>query len=496
MVGKIGAAMILTGDYVVTNAAAPPLKDGAIAISDGKVVAIGDLGEIKARHPDMPVRGGPGHAVIPGFIDSHQHGRGLTNIQRGVPDGPLEQWLIRLRGVWPAEPYLTTALAAVRLLRSGVTTAMHHHATSGALPFEAEVETSLQAYVDSRLRVTFTLDFRDTNYYVYAPDEKFLAGLSPELAASVRAQVPARELPKSFFVFGMLPGLREKYGSDRVLFALGPQSMERSTEKLIGEIVAFAKSENLPIHTHALETRWQRDASLKDYGITPIERLARLGLLTDKTSLAHMVWASSGDLDIVKATGAAIAHNPASNLRLRSGVAPVLAMLRAGIPVGLGMDSMSLSDRSDYFEDLRLCRNLHFDDGKALDDDQLWRMLYEGGRAATFWGDSIGQLGVGSWADAVLFRLAADGRVKPVDPQWRVMDRVLREGSPESIAAVIVGGEVVVEDGKCLTIDEASVLERIARAAEAVDSSALADRREIIAALAAEVGNYLYKNFR
>lgn len=488
--------MIITGDYVVTDAAAVPLKDSAIAVTDGKVVAVGDLADIRARFPDKQVRGGPGHVVIPGFIDSHQHGRGLTNIQRGVPDGPLEQWLIRLRGLWPTEPYLTTALAAVRLLRSGVTTAMHHHATSGAVPFEAEVETSLQAYVDAKLRVTFTLDFRDTNYYVYAPDEKFLAGLSPELAAKVRVQVPARELPKSSAVFGMLPGLREKFGSDRVLFALGPQSMERSTEKLISDIVAFAKSEGLPIHTHALETRWQRDASLKDYGITPIERLARLGLLTDRTSLAHMVWASSGDLDIVKATGAAIAHNPASNLRLRSGVAPVLAMLRTGIPVGLGMDSMSLSDRGDFFEDLRLCRNLHFDDGKALDDDQLWQMLYRGGAAATFWGGSIGNLNVGSWADAILFRLSDDGRVKPVDPQWRVMDRVLREGSPESIAAVIVGGEVVVENGKCLTIDEDGLLERIAQVAATVDKDALVNRRATIAELAAEVGQYLHKNFR
>ena len=488
--------MILTGDYLVTGAASPPLQGGAIAVADGKIAAIGDLADIRSRYPEMPVRGGPGYAVIPGFIDSHQHGRGLTNIQRGVPDGPLEQWLIRLRGLWPTEPYLTTALAAVRLLRSGVTTAMHHHATSGATPFDVEVETSLQAYVDAGLRVTFTLDFRDTNYYVYASDDKFLAGLSPELAAKVRAQVPARELPNSSVVFGMLPGLRKKYGSDRVLFALGPQSMERSTEKLIGDIVAFAKSEKLPIHTHALETRWQRDASLKDYGITPIERLARLGLLTGETSLAHMVWASSGDLDIVKATGAAIVHNPASNLRLRSGVAPVLAMLRAVIPVGIGMDSMSLSDRSDFFEDLRLCRNLHFDGSQALDDDQIWRMLYEGGRAATFWGDSIGRLAIGSWADAVLFRLSDDGRVKPVDPQWRVMDRVLREGSPESIAAVIVGGEVVVENGKCLTIDEEDLLQRIAQAAAAADTGALAGRRQTVAELAVEVGKYLHANFR
>jgi len=488
--------MILTGDYVVTDAAEPPLKGGAIAVVDEKVAAVGALADIRARFPDMPMRGGAGRVVFPGFIDSHQHGRGLTNLQRGVPDGPLEQWLIRLRGLWPAEPYLATALSAVRLLRSGVTTAMHHHATSGAVPFETEVETSLQAYVEAGLRVTFTLDFRDTNYYVYAPDEKFLTTLSPELEARVRAQVPVRVLPNSSVVFGLLPGLREKYGSSRVLFALGPQSMERSTEKLIGDIVAFAKSEDLPIHTHVLESHWQRKAALKDYGITPVERLARLGLLTDRTSLAHMVWASVGDLAMVKATGAAIAHNPASNLRLRSGIAPVLAMLRAGIPVGLGMDNLSLSDRSDFFEDLRLCRNLHFDEGGALSDDQLWHMLYRGGGAATFWGRSVGNLNVGSFADAVLFRLSDHGLMKPVDPDWRVMDRVLREGSPEAIAAVIVGGRVVVEDGRCTTIDEAALLDRIAQAAAAVDRDALAGRRATIAELAAEVGTYLRKNFQ
>jgi cytosine/adenosine deaminase-related metal-dependent hydrolase len=488
--------MILAGDYVVQGPGEAPLKDAAVVLDGEKVSAVGPLSEIRRRHPGKQVIGGAGHAVIPGLIDAHQHGRGVTNIQRGVPDGPLEQWLIRLRGLWPADPYLTTMLAAVRLLRTGVTTAMHHFASTGVLPFEAETEAALRAYDDAGIRVTFTLDFRDCNYYVYASDEEFLAGLPAELGREVREKLPPRVLPKPVEVVGMLPELRKKWASTRLLLALGPQGVEWSSDASLREVAAFARAEGLPIHTHALETRRQRDASLRTFGASPVARMEKLGLLGEKTSLAHMVWASDADLDVVKDRGAVIVHNPASNLRLRSGIAPVLSMLRKAIPVGIGMDGMSLSDQTDFFQDLRLCRHLHFDAQGALDPDDVWRMVYSGGARATFWGEQVGSLKPGCWGDALLIRLSQDDRVAPMDPVWRVTDRVLREGHPAAIAAVVVGGRVVVKDGACTMVDEAGLLDKVRAHARSADAGAVAARRALVARLEGAVESYYLERER
>lgn len=473
--------MILSGDFVVTSASKAPIPGGAVAIDNGKVVATGVADDIRHQYPAMPVVGGPGHVVIPGLIDAHQHGRGITNIQRGVADGPLERWRVRLRGAWPVPPYPSTALAALALLRTGVTTTLHHYTSGSLQPPDAEPNACLAAYRDSGMRATFTVDFADTNFYTYSSDSTFIESLPLALAERVKRQVPPRNVPKPAQAFALLETLRGVWESERLKFALGPQSLERGCEADFRLIADYARANSLPFHTHTLETKRQRDESLRLFGVSPVARLAQFGLLTETTSLAHMVWASDDDLTIMADHGASIVHNPASNLRLRSGTAPVQSMLRKGIAVGIGMDSMSLSDRSDFFEDLRLCSGLHFDDKGALDSADVWRMVYEGGRRAAFWNDSIGELTPGRWGDAVVLRLSDTDTKASVDPGRPVMDRVLREASPGKVAAVIVGGQIVMKDGMSTLVDENRLIEQAHAAA--IDVAALAERRETIAML-------------
>lgn len=482
--------LILEGDQVVASIDEPPLKDGAVVLEGERVLAIGHASLMRAQYPDARVLGGRDHVVMPGLIDAHQHGRGVTSVQRGVPDASLEQWLIRLRGLWPMDPYLAASLAALRLLRSGVTTTLHHFAFTGVKSFREELEACLEAYRDAGIRVTFTLDFRDRNYYVYASDEDFLACLPNALARTVREQLPPRAPPKPAEVIGLIPELERTWGSSRVQFALGPQGGEWSSDEALEEVAAYARDSGLPIHTHMLESRLQRHASLQEHGMSATARFARLGLLGPRTSLAHMVWATEEDLELVKNAGSVIVHNPASNLRLRSGIAPVLRMLRMGIAVAVGMDGMSLSDQGDYFQDLRLCRSLHFDDQGALDGLDVWRMVYEGGNKATCWGDVIGRLKPGCWGDALVLRLSKKRTVAPLDPAWEVMDRVLRESGPGSIRSVVVGGRVLLNDGEFTTLDEAAILNRVRTLAASTDRSALTARRSLVGQLEAAVDEY------
>ncbi len=434
--------------------------------------------------------GGPGYVVIPGLIDAHQHGRGVTNIQRGVEDAPLERWLTRLRGLWPTDVYLTTAIAALRLMRSGVTTAMHHFASTGVVSFEDELAASLQAYRDVGIRVTFTLDFRNQHSYVYASDEEFLKGLPQHLASEVATKLPPRVLPNPSEILALLPKLRSDWDMTRIKFALGPQGLEWSSDSALNEIAAFSRSEDVPIHTHVLETKLQRESSFRSHGISAVARLAALGMLNEKSSLAHMVWASEEDLEIVRQSGSVIVHNPASNLRLKSGIAPVLAMLRKRIPVAIGMDGMSISDQGDFFQDLRLCQNLHFDETGALHSDDVWRMVLQNGGKATFWGDKVGSLKPGCWGDAVVLRLSDDAMVKPTDPSWNVMNRVMRESSPSSIHAVIVGGQLRIKDGSSTALDENDLMRHMREHAETINPEDMIERRNLVAQLEQAVARY------
>jgi 5-methylthioadenosine/S-adenosylhomocysteine deaminase len=256
----------------------------------------------------------------------------------------------------------------------------------------------------------------------------------------------------------------------------------------------LATQEDLPIHSHMLETRLQREASLREHGKSPVKRFAELGLLGPRTSLAHMVWADAEDLDIVRDAGAAIVHNPASNLRLRSGVAPVSDMLERGIPVGIGMDGMSISDRGDFFQDLRLCGSLHFKpSGDAISSENVWQMLYAGGSKATFWGDQVGSLHPGANADAVVVELETSPMIAPVDPDWQLLDRVLREGSNDKVTSVVVGGRVIIEEGALKTTDEAALHDRIRAQTRRIEEVALKHHRALVARLEGAIVDYYEK---
>jgi 5-methylthioadenosine/S-adenosylhomocysteine deaminase len=483
------SSLLLVGDYVVVHPDSDTIPDGAVLVDGDRVVAVGAAPELRARAPDAQQLGGRGLVVMPGLIDAHEHGHGVTNVQGGVPDGPLERWLIRLRGLWPMDTYASTALAALRLLRTGVTTVLHHHAYAGAQPYRADLEASLRAYAALGIRATFALDLRDRNTYVYAPDDQWLATLPPDLAGAIRERLPPPAVPPAREVLSLLPELEHAWASDRLKLALGPRGGQWCSEGSL-RLVAAARERGAGVHMHLLETRLQREYFTRTYGRSAPAWLAELGLVGPNTSLAHGVWVSEADLDLLAAGGATLVHNPASNLRLRSGVAPVLAMLRHRIPVAVGMDGASLSDRGDYFTDLRLCRALHFDADGALTSRDVWRMVFRAGARATFWGDAIGQLAPGCLADALIVRLAEEPTVAPVDPASDLLDRLLRETTPADVRTVVVGGRVVLRDGRSTLVDEDAILRRIEAAAAAADAGAVGERRRLLAAVEEAVASF------
>jgi 5-methylthioadenosine/S-adenosylhomocysteine deaminase len=205
----------------------------------------------------------------------------------------------------------------------------------------------------------------------------------------------------------------------------------------------------------------QRDVLERLSGTTAVDHLAQIGFLSDDVTLADGVRLTGRDVALCAERGSCVCHNPTSNLRLRNGIAPVHAMRDAGVPVALGTNSTSFADRDDFFDEMRMAYLLHRlpapglspDDAPALRFAEVLEMATTSGARAVGLDGQIGELLPGRQADAVLLRREAiDGAY--VHPATAAVDACLMRGGRHCVDTVLVGGDVVIDDGRCVGIDE------------------------------------------
>ncbi len=216
------------------------------------------------------------------------------------------------------------------------------------------------------------------------------------------------------------------------------------------------------MHTHTLETPFQREAARRLYGGSVVEHLHSHGLLGPRTSLVHGVWLSESDIGLLAATGTNVIHNPGANLRLSSGVAPVPALLEAGVNVALGTDGFTLS-QDDLLTEARLAYQLHRRPGRAATNPtprSIMHAMTAGAAATTPFGDDIGGLKVDAAADLTLIDLGAATRpymAPGVDP----LEACLLRADGAHVMATVVAGEVVAENGKPSRMDMPALAEEL-----------------------------------
>ncbi len=439
--------------------------DAAVLVEGGVVQAIGPAAELEAAHPDATPLGNGRQVVLPGFVNGHHH-VGLTPVQLGSPDMPLELWFITRLVCRRVDLYLDTLYSAFEMIASGVTTVQHIH---GWLPgkladVEAGAEDVLRAYADVGMRVSYSFAVRDQNRLVYQDDQEFVRSLPAELQGPMAAHFARFQtgLEDCIALFETLHG--RHHDKERLKIQLAPANLHWCSDQALERLAETSAAYDAPLHMHLLETAYQKAYAHKRGGCSAVEYIDRFGLLGPRMTLGHGVWLSEADIERVAATGTHICHNCSSNFRLRSGVGALNVWEAKAVNVAMGMDEAGINDDRDMLQELRMVLRAHRTPGMGDDvptPAQVLRMATSGGAATTPFGARIGTLEVGKAADLVM--VDWDKLAFPyLDPLTPVLDAVVQRAKTDGVDLVMCAGEVVYADGKFLKVDRDAALAALA----------------------------------
>jgi 5-methylthioadenosine/S-adenosylhomocysteine deaminase len=423
--------------------------DHDLVIAGGLVESIVPTG---TAWTDAETLEGAGLLAIPGLINAHTHSP--ESCLRGIGEGlPLEPWLLLMfggAGFYDADDHYVCALAgAVEMLKAGTTACIDHlWMTPPAL--EA-AEAALRAYRDAGIRGAVAPLMADLDC---TPDVGAAYGLDVEEASFARR---LRLLPAAELVAQLEELLSRWHGAEdaRLRVLAGPAGVQWSSDELLTGLADSARRHGTGIHLHLLETQTQDAACRLRFGTSAVAALERLGVLGADCSLAHCVGIDDDDVELIATEGAVVVHNPAANLRLGSGRAPVPELLAAGAVVAIGTDGAASSDNQVLWDSLKLACLVHNESepGRVLAREALAMATDGGGRA--FGDQRLGSLEPGSAADVALLERASVGLAGAVELEASL---VLSDGG-RSVRHVFVGGELVVREGRCTRVDEDGVLE-------------------------------------
>ena len=428
--------LIRQAQYVIRSAERVE-RNVDVLIDGRRITAIGpNLPMAPGPTENLTVLDGRARAVLPGLINAHTHL--YQCVLRGLhSDLPLEPWLQAVvfpyrrqaRLAFPDEAMMVAASRAgcAEMLKNGTTAFIDMDSTIGA---------AWQAWQAMGIRGAVAFNVAD-------------ARIPPELMVPL-AQTQERvleHLAECRALAAITPTLT---------FMIAAATPQMCSRPLLEWIAATAEAENIMIHAHCAETAVEFRETVAETGFTPIGWLAEAGYLSAHTSLAHCVHATPADQALLAKHGAIPVHCPKSNMKLASGVSPVPAMLRAGIPVALANDGPASNDLQDMFEEMRFAALLHKVEGQAdaLPAQQAFKMATEHSAQAA--GIAAGVLDPGRLADVVLVNLdqphlAAPGEIVPL---------LVYCAQGRDVDTVIVDGRIVVAGGHLTMADEAEIVER------------------------------------
>jgi 5-methylthioadenosine/S-adenosylhomocysteine deaminase len=390
------------------------LENHAVAIDDGKIVEVLPVDAAADRYRGREVVQLARHAVTPGFVNAHTHA--AMTLLRGVGDDlPLMRWLAHR--IWPLEKALVSPefvydgsrLAALEMLRSGTTCA-----------------SDMYFYPEASARAFRAFGMR------------FVAGIIAIEFPTAYASDAEDYLRKGLAV-------RDDLRSDSMVsFTLAPHAPYTVSDATLQRIAMLADELDLPVHTHVHETDDEIRQSLAQHGCRPLARLDRLGLVSERLIAVHAVHLEDAEIGLLADRGASIAHCPASNLKLGSGIAPVARAAAAGVNLALGTDGAASNNRVDMLSELRLAALLAkgaAGDASVLPAPDVLDAATLGGARALGLQRRIGSIEPGKEADLVAFDLAQP----ETQPLYDVISHLVYSAGREQVSEVWVGGRRVVE---------------------------------------------------
>jgi 5-methylthioadenosine/S-adenosylhomocysteine deaminase len=394
-----------------------------------------------------------GKVLMPGLVNTHSH---LTEIlQRGFRDNVrMEVWR-GYRAVTEEKANLTSeeigaavALACAEMLKNGVTAVVDHFSTRPGLSVR-KMQAVLGGFEKTGIRGVLAASLRDQDFLRLIHSPRIRKG-------------PLRDRREEPWRDQVLTVLEEiKKSSKITTLMLGPSSPLNCSDSLLRRVVEMAEERDMGVHTHLLETKLQKWAARKLYGMTICDHLSRLGFLSPRLSAAHCVWIENKEMDLMASSGASAVHNPASNLKLGSGIAPVIELKKHGVNVALGTDGGDTSDSYSIFEQMRLAAYLsrltaENPDHWVTASDALRMGTVNGAQAVPAWRGAIGRIKVGYRADLLI--LKPDLRLHPLND---VIHQLVFCEAGHSVDTVLVDGVIVVEGGRLMRVNEEALIQKV-----------------------------------
>jgi 5-methylthioadenosine/S-adenosylhomocysteine deaminase len=449
-----------------------PQPHTAVVVTQDRIAAVTSLEAARLRWPNATQVDLPDCLLMPGLINAHQHGRGLSQIQIGYHDLPLEQWIAQRRGRGILSPYILAKLTAANMLACGVTTAIQANFAFGSGHYEQELREQWRGYDEAGIRMTMCVGAMDRGGLVYPPQETcFLRNLPSDLQDWLQHASQAGYVGDGASTVALMTRLLGDFdGHGRIRWCYGPAGPQWVSDDLFVAIGRDARDRNLGIHMHALESAIQRTVADELYPQGLFAHLEQLGVLGERSVVAHCVRANDADGEVLARTGATVVRNAGCNLRLSNGIAPMARYLRQGVRVAIGTDNHSLADDEDLLAELRLAGCLARDpDWNGPAPPTVGELLaiatVNGAVAAQFAGET-GEIVPGMKADLVAFSL--DSTRSPVlDDDMPLMEAFLARARGCDARMTMVDGRILYRDGSFTDIDLAALTEEAAAMASA-----------------------------
>jgi len=429
--------LIIDGGTVVTMGSKGIIRNGAIVVENGCIVDVGKSVELKRKHSGYEKINAEGKVVIPGLINTHQHA-GMSLLRGYADDYPLNEWLENW--IWPLEKqmnghdiYVGALLTAVESILGGTTTinTMYHYMNK---------ENEAKALAESGLRgVVGHVCFSSRK----EQDRKALKALAQNWHGKAERRLRISVDPHA-------------------AYTVDPEYM-RELRETTRELNRKYGSSNQPIiwHIHTAETSDEPEKIRKAFKVNfrggVFEYLDTLNVLENDVVAAHCVHLTKKDIEIVARKGVKVSHNPASNLKLGSGVSPVPKLFRAGATVSLGTDSSCSNNSSDMFEVMKIAALLHKGvnrDPTLVPAEQILRMATIEGAKALLWDREIGSIDVGKDADLTII----DFRKPHLSPVFNETSHIVYSAKAADVDTVLVKGKVLMENRKVTTVDVHKVM--------------------------------------
>lgn len=419
--------LILGGTIVTMDDARTIIRDGGIAVKDGKIVSVGTRTEVSRNFRPRVTVNAVGKVVIPGLINTHTHIP--MTLFRGIADDmDLQEWLTRF--IFPAEAKnvneqfvrVGTRLGLAEMIRGGTTTYCDMYYFEDAI-----AEETKKAGVRGVLGET-VIDFP-------APDNKtFKAGLAYTEKFIKRWKEDPLIIP------AVAPHAPYTVSADHLIAA---RDLSNRLE--------------VPLVIHLAEANTETEFIQRNHkGLRPIEFVESIGFLTNRTIAAHVIQANTSELAILKRRGVGIAHNPQSNMKLAAGVAPVPEMLKLGLSVGLGTDGAASNNDLNLWEEMDTAAKLHkvfSGDPKVVSAEEAFAMATIGGARALHIGDLTGSIETNKAADIVIVDF--DGLHQT--PMYNLYSHLVYATKSSDVASVMINGRWVMLNRRLLTLNENAI---------------------------------------